>query len=125
MRTTLLVALSTCVLSSGCVSRGATAGVDALRTVVAQNIHLGDSPNQVIQFLDDQHLEHSKLFRSTKPETAVSINGHKYDGQLIIVAIKRNTAETTSGSESIQIVFVFSDETKLIRYDLIPMYTSF
>jgi hypothetical protein len=119
----LLVAFSACAFLSGC-SSGATARLDALRALVAQNVHEGDSPAHVIQFLDHERFELSSLFRSTRPDTAISINGHHYDNQLVIEAIKRNTNATIIRSESIQMVFVFNDGNKLIRYDLIPVYTS-
>ncbi|MGB6876609.1 MAG: hypothetical protein WBD87_11290 [Candidatus Acidiferrales bacterium] len=126
MRTPFLV--GTCLVSllcAGCARRdsGVAARVDALRHFIDQNVKPGDSPDQVIRFLDAQHLENSKLMRATSPDHAISINGHHYDNDLVILSIKRRTAMTLFGPESIQMVFVFSDNHKLIRYDLIPIYT--
>ena len=93
---------------------------EALRRLIAQNVKVDSSPDDVIRFLDSQHLEHSRLL--TMPE--FSTLHHAYGDAPMIVATKRRTLKAWWGFESIQIVFVFDNTNHLIRFDLRPEYTS-
>ena len=95
--------------------------VEALQTLVGQNVRLGDPPDRVISFLVSEHLEHSML---ETPEI-MRINGHDYDNQNVIGAIKRHTAGSLIWREDIEIVFVLNEKHQLAKFDVIPVYTSF
>ena len=92
-----------------------------LRTLVAQNVRVGDSPDLVIRFLDAQGLDHSTLM---KPEYML-ISGHDYAKQNVIAAIKRHVARSLMWDEALQIVFVFNEKHELTKFDVMPVYTSF
>ena len=93
---------------------------EALRRLIAQNVKVGSSSDDVIRFLDSQHLEHSRLL--TMPE--FSTLHHAYGDAPLIVATKQRTLKAWWGFESIQIVFVFNESNRLLKFDLHPEYTA-
>ena len=95
--------------------------VEALQTLIGQNVRRGDPPERVISFLVGEHLEHSTLEKSE----FMHINGHDYRNQIVIGAIKRQTAGSLLWREDIEIVFVFNEKHQLTKFDVIPVYTSF
>jgi len=97
-----------------------TTRLDTVKKRVAQNVRTGESPEEVLRFLDAQHFEHSSLMRTWY----MLLGGHDYGNNLpVIVAIKRNTARAVLWHESIQVVFVFDEDNKLAGYDVFPVYT--
>jgi len=82
---------------------------------------MGDSVEKVSLFLDSQGLQHSAVIR---PEIMM-LHGHDYSNQLVVVAVKRYTARALVWKEWVQIVFVFDEDHKLTRFDVIPHYESF
>jgi len=98
-----------------------TTRIGSLRRVLAQNIQMGDSVEKVSLFLDSQGLQHSAVIR---PEIMM-LHGHDYSNQLVVVAVKRYTARALVWKEWVQIVFVFDEDHKLTRFDVIPHYESF
>jgi hypothetical protein len=90
-----------------------------VQSLVSQNLKKGESPRQVISFLDEQHLEHSNLIK----HESMILGGHDYRNENLIVAIKRKTWVSMLQSESIQLVFVFDDDDQLVRFDVFPRYT--
>jgi hypothetical protein len=98
MRRKVILAVTLSVLAFGVIyvwTFGFFPGKDlkrtqALRTLVAQNVRIGDSPELVIRFLDAQHLDHSTFM---KPEYML-ISGHDYSKQNVIAAIKRNVVRS-------------------------------
>jgi hypothetical protein len=91
---------------------------ETLKRLVAQNVKIGASPDDVIRFLDEQHLEHSPLRR-----TSGSSEGKTYGDVPMIGAIKRRTWRSLLMFESIQIVFIFDENNHLVKFDLRPVYT--
>ncbi len=59
--------------------------IEALKSLVSQNLKIGAYSDEVMSFLDAQHLDHSKLMR---PE-AMRFGGHSYKDEKVIVAIIR------------------------------------
>jgi len=90
-------------------------GIEALQSLVSQNLKNDASSGQVMSFLDVQHIEHTRL---SKPEFT-QLGGN----QNVIEAIKRNTWIGLPQKESIHIVFVFNESHELVRFDLYPVYT--
>jgi hypothetical protein len=101
--------------------RSKSAPVDSLKSDVADHLRLGASPEDVMHFLDARKVEHSELQR---PE-AMSIEGRNYVNQPVVVGIERDAWKSPVESESIQLVFVFDEDQKLIRSDIFPIDTSF
>jgi hypothetical protein len=97
-----------------------TTGVGSLKRVTSQNIQLGATPETVIRFLQAEHLEPSQLFR---PEL-MSMHGHVYSGQSIVIGMKRNSARALLWSERIYLVFMFDENHNLVKYDVFPVYMS-
>ncbi len=97
-----------------------TTGPESLKRQIGQNVKVGCSPDDVIRFLDSQHLEHSSLFKLDKLETLY----RTYGDAPLVLARKRRTLRAWWGFESIQIVFVFDGGNRLIRFDLRPEYTA-
>ena len=97
-----------------------TAGVDSLQRLTSRNVQTGASPEAVIQFLDSRHLQPSQLFR---PEV-MSMGGHRYNGQNIVIGVKRHSASALLWHERIYLVFVFDENHKLVSYDVFPVYES-
>ena len=93
---------------------------ESLRRQISQNIKVGCSTDDVIRFLDSQLLEHSSLVRLTEFETLRLT----YGGAPLILARKRHTWQAWWGYESIQIIFVFDENNRLLRFDLRPEYTA-
>jgi hypothetical protein len=93
---------------------------ESLRRLIAQNVKVGSSPDDVIRFLDSQHLEHSSLLRLSEFETL----RRTYGNTPLILARKRRTLQAWWGSESIQIIFVFDESNRLLKFDLHPEYTA-
>jgi hypothetical protein len=91
---------------------------ESLRNLVAQNVKIGASPEDVIKFLDEQHLEHSGMERTSKSSLR-----RTYGDVPMIGAIKRRTWGSLLMYESIQIVFIFDENNRLEKFDLIPVYT--
>ena len=89
--------------------------IEALQSLVSQNLKNGASSGQVMSFLEVQHLEHTRL---SKPEFT-QLGGN----QSVIEAIKRNTWIGLLQKESIHLVFVFNESHELVRFDLYPVYT--
>jgi hypothetical protein len=96
-----------------------TTRIEVIQNIVSQNLKSGASSEQVMRFLDGQHLEHSRL---VKPEF-MRFDGHNYGNRNVIVAIKRNTRRSLLQTESIQLVFVFNDNREMLRFDVFPVYT--
>jgi hypothetical protein len=92
---------------------------ETLRRLVAQNVKIGDSPQEVMSFLDARHLEHSEIRRTSDYSHLREI----YGDVPMIVTIKRRTWRSLLMYESIQIVFVFDDNNRLVKFDLNPVYT--
>lgn len=95
-----------------------TASVESLRQLTSRNVQIGATPEEVIRFLASRNLESSPLF---KPE-AMSMNGHDYSGQNIVLAVKRYSAKALLWNEAIYLVFVFDKDHKLVRYDFFQIY---
>ena len=70
-------------------------------------------------FLDAQHLEHTEMRRTSDYSHLRDI----YGDAPMIGAIKRRTWRSLLMYESIQIVFVFDDNNRLVKFDLNPVYT--
>ena len=124
MRKRIIVAISVaCVFGAGLAFIGRwnnpTRRVAALQKLVNQNVKVGDSPDQVIRFLDGQHLERSELM---KPEV-MNVNRHDYGNQYVVVAIKRHSGSPFSWDESISFVFVFNEQRELVKFEVFPQYT--
>lgn len=94
-------------------------GVGTVQRLVYQNVKKGESSEELIRFLDAQHLEHSEL---TRP-SFMSLWGRDYSNQNVVVAIRRNTWTSMLQTESVQLVFVFDDKNRLIKSDVFPVYT--
>ena len=92
---------------------------EKLRTLVGSNIKIGSSPEEVVSFLDAQHLEHSEMHRTSDYSHLREI----YGDAPMIGAIKRRTWRSLLMYESIQIVFVFDENNRLVKFDLRPVYT--
>jgi len=93
----------------------------ALEQLVAHNVRTGERPALVIQFLDHEHLEHSRLERLQEMD---SDKRYYSVGTPIIRAIKRRTATGLLGFQSMQVVFVFNENDELVRFDIRPVYTA-
>jgi hypothetical protein len=93
---------------------------ESLRRQLDQTVKVGCPPDDVIQFLDSQHLEHSSLLKLDKLETLY----RTYGDAPLVLARKRHTLQAWWGFESIEIVFVFDEDNRLIRFDLLPEYTA-
>src|SRR5712664_4595676 len=93
---------------------------ESLRRQIAQNVKVGSSPDDVIRFLNSQHLEHSSLLRLSEFETL----RRTYGDAPLILARKRRTLQAWRGFESIQIIFVFDESNRLLKFDLHPEYTA-
>jgi hypothetical protein len=93
---------------------------ESLRRQIAQNVKVGCSTDDVIRFLDSQHLEHSSLLRLSEFETL----RRTYGDAPLILARKRRTLQAWWGFESIQIIFVFDESNRLLKFDLHPEYTA-
>ena len=104
-----------------CIFGFRTTRVESIQRLTSQNVHVGATPEAVIRFLGARDLEPSPLFR---PE-AMSMNGHHYSGQSIVVGVKRYSARGLIWKEAIYLVFVFDQNQKLVRYDVFPAYDSF
>lgn len=92
-----------------------------LERAIADQVQTGTSPEQILNFLDRQHLEHSSLERLAERD---SDSRYYPVGTLMIRAIKRHTASSLVGFESLQIIFVFTEDQKLARFDVRPVYTA-
>jgi hypothetical protein len=92
---------------------------ETLRGLVEQNVKIGASPEAVIKFLDEQHLEHGPIRRTSEYSDLRTA----YGDAPMIGAIKRRTWRTLLMFESIQIVFIFDENNHLARFDLHPVYT--
>jgi hypothetical protein len=53
----------------------------------------------------------------------ITISGHRYGNQNVLIAIKRNTSGSLIQTESMQLVFVFDEHDKLLRADVLTVYT--
>jgi hypothetical protein len=95
-----------------------TASVESLRELTSQNVQIGATPEEVIHFLASRRLQPSPLF---KPQV-MSMNGHDYSGQNIVLGVKRYSARALLCNEAIYLVFVFDEDHKLVRYDFLPIY---
>lgn len=98
-----------------------TTGIKTLQERVARDVRIGESPQQVIDYLKAQNFDPSDLVR---PQV-MHIGGHDYAGQSIVVAVKRNSARAVLWKEMVYLVFVFDGAHKLARYDVFPVYESF
>ncbi|PWT83805.1 MAG: hypothetical protein C5B58_05890 [Acidobacteria bacterium] len=97
-----------------------TTRVATVRGLVEGNLRAGESPDEIMHFLEARKLEHSQLI---KPEF-MTLGGRDYGNQNLIVAIKRDTARAFLWSESIQIIIVFNDRHEMVRADVFPVYSS-
>jgi hypothetical protein len=93
-----------------------TTDLQTIQSLVQQHVKIGMSPDEVIQFLDSQKLEHSALWR---PDPWIS-GPHNYSNLLVIHAIKRRTMESFLSYENIELMFVFNDKHELERFDIFP-----
>jgi hypothetical protein len=96
-----------------------TTRTETIRRDVDRSLRIGASPEEVVRYLDDRHLEHSDLIR---PEF-MSMGGRKYDGRLVIAAIKRHTYWSLLIKGGIQLVFTFDENHRMCRADVFPVYT--
>ena len=94
-----------------------TTRLSTVQELVEKNIKIGMSPDEVIQFLDSQKVEHSPLWRPK----VVSIGSQDYGNLLVINAIKRRTQQSLFGYENIELFFVFNEKHELERFDVIPV----
>src|ERR1051325_278489 len=97
-----------------------TTRISTLRELVSQNLKSGVSADEVDRFLTDKRIDHSKLMKLE----AMTMGGHQYNGQNIIWGAKRGTAKAILWREDIELIFVFSEDRKLVRYDVFPVYNS-
>lgn len=95
-----------------------TASVKSLRQLTSRNVQIGATPEEVIRFLASRNLEPSPLF---KPK-AMSMNGHDYKGQNIVLGVKRYSARALLWNEAIYLVFVFDEDHRLVRYDVFRFF---
>jgi hypothetical protein len=93
---------------------------EGLQRLIAQNVRVGESSDEVIRFLDSRHFEHSMLVRMPEFSTL----NHTYGDAPLILAIRRHTMQAWWGFESLQIIFVFGEDNRLLRFDMQPQYTS-
>lgn len=98
-----------------------TTHLETLQQVVQKSVRIGESPQDVIDFLKGQNLDPSDLIR---PQ-AMHLGGHDYAVQNIVVAVKRYSARALLWKEMIYLVFVFDGDRKLVRYDIFSLYDSF
>lgn len=96
-----------------------TTRIETLRRRVNQQVAIGASPDDVMRFLDGEHLDHSEL---TRPQIML-MGGRHYDGVLLVGAIKRGTWQSLLQREDIEMIFVFDENHKLVRTDIFPKYT--
>ena len=96
-----------------------TTRIETIRRKVNDRSSIGDSPDDVIRFLDSEHLAHSTLMR---PEV-MYMNGQHYDGVLLVWAGKKGTWRSMLQREDIEMIFVFDENRKLVRTDVFPEYT--
>lgn len=118
------IILGTCLLCLLVAGYFANYGIrttrpETLRELVEQNVKIGSSPEAVMKFLDDQHLEHGPIRRTSQ----YSEYSNTYGDVPMIGAIKRKTWRSLLMFESIQIVFIFDDQKRLVKFDLHPVYT--
>jgi hypothetical protein len=92
-----------------------------LQREIAKNVQTGATPQQVLHFLDAEHLEHGSLERLTQDD---SDKRYYSVGTPMIRAIKRHTASAVFGFQSLRIIFVFTDQHELDRFDIRPVYTA-
>ena len=118
------IVLGTCLLLLLAAGYFANYGIrttrsETLRHLVEQNVKIGASPDEVMRFLDDEHLEHGPVRRTSEyPDL------HQTYGDVpMIGAIKRKTWRSLLMYESIQIVFVFDGNDLLVKFEFIPVYT--
>jgi hypothetical protein len=95
-----------------------TTRTETLRRLVAENVKIGATSDDVLRFLDEQHLDHSALTRTSKSSERMT-----YGDVPMIGAIKRRTWRSLLMFGSIQIVFIFDENNHLVRFDLYPVYT--
>jgi hypothetical protein len=100
-------------------SAAVTARVKEIRAELNRGIALGATLDEVFHFLDAEHWEHSQLVR---PEVMLA-GARRYDHTPMVMVIRRNTAHSWFIREDIQIVFVFDDSQRLVRSDILPIYT--
>jgi hypothetical protein len=93
---------------------------ESLKRQITNSVKVGSSPDDVIRFLNSQQLEHSSLLRLSEFETL----RRTYGDAPLILARKRHTMQAWWGSESIQIIFVFDESDRLLKFDLHPEYTA-
>ena len=86
-----------------------TTRLETLRNLVERHVSIGSSPEAVIKFLDEEHLEHSPIRRTSE----YSDLRKTYGDAPMIGAIKRRTWRSLLVYESIQIVFIFDDNRRL------------
>lgn len=94
---------------------------ETLRGLIERDVKIGASPEVVMKFLDEQHLEHGPMRRTSEyPELSSA-----YGDVPMVGAIKRRTWRSLLMYESIQIVFIFDKDGRLAKFDLRPVYTGF
>ena len=96
-----------------------TTRVETIRRQVNERVPVGASPDDVLRFLDGEHLDHSELRR---PEV-MYVGGRYYDGTLLVWASKRGTWRSLLQREDVEVIFVFDESHKLARIDVFPVYT--
>jgi len=118
-RQRLLIILILCLLAYAAIFGIRTTRVETIQNLVSQGLKMGATSEQVLSFLDIQHLQHTRLF---KPDF-MQFGNHNYGNQVVIVATKPNTWIGLIQRESIRIVFVFNANNQLVRFDVFPIYT--
>jgi uncharacterized membrane protein YphA (DoxX/SURF4 family) len=93
----------------------------ALKKTISESVHVGAGPEQVLLFLDHEHLEHDGLERLGQFDSDTRFYAR---GTPVIRAIKRHAASGLVGFQSLQIVFVFNEKIELVRFDVRPVYTA-
>jgi len=93
--------------------------VEQLKDTINRNVKTGASAGDIRHFLEAQALDPSPLQR----EPEVNYAGHKYNNLPIIIVLKRDTGRTLFVREDTYMIFVFSEENKLLRFDVFPVFT--
>jgi hypothetical protein len=93
----------------------------ALERRISESVRVGARPEQVLQFLDGEQIEHSGLDRLGEFDSDTRFYAL---GSPVIRAIKRHTASGLLGFQSLQVVFLFNEKAELVRFDVRPVYTA-
>ena len=89
---------------------------EQLRSVVARDLKPGASPDEVIQFLNSHGLHHSPVQHAIEKDAR---GNQTVDGP-IVVGVQERSARGLFWVESLQVVFVFDHQDKLLRFNVRP-----